>query len=607
MRRIPGVAGALAALVLAAPPLAAQYFGQNKVQYRTFDFRVLKTDHFDVYFYPEEREAATDAARMAERWYTRLSTFFHHELNGRQPLILYGSHPEFAQTNTTGGQIEEGTGGFTEPLKRRIVLPLGGTIQETDHVIGHELVHAFQYDITGHEGRMNSPLSPGINALPLWFTEGMAEYLSKGPVDPLTAMWMRTAIQTHFPEDFADVDDPRYFPYRFGQALLAYIGGTWGDDAIVTLLRTGGRARNLELAVDSVLRIPADTLVARWHEALVRANRDVANATVLDPAEAGWSSVVGSSDSSTLNLAPALSPDGRSLMYLSSRDLFSIDLYYADATTGEIRARLTNSALDAHFQSLEFINSAGAWSPDGSRFAFAGVSHGRPIISIWDVERREVVHELHFDDLGEIFNPTWSPDGRSLAFSSLVGGLTDLFVVDVASGTRRRLTHDAWADLHPSWSPDGSRIAFTTDRFSSELDQLDAGRYQLAFLDLETGRIGRAPSFSDADNGNPQWAPGGKALYFVANRGGISNVYRADLPGGAISQITNLYSGVSGITPLSPALSVAGRSGAVAVSVFNGDGYGIYRHEPARGRGAVTAATGGGTNAAILPPRGSTG
>src|SRR3954468_7348265 len=80
-----GLLLALAAAVCS--PLHAQYFGRNKVQYQNFNFQVLKTEHFDIYFYPEERGAATQAARMAERWRTRLGTMFGHELSGRQPLI----------------------------------------------------------------------------------------------------------------------------------------------------------------------------------------------------------------------------------------------------------------------------------------------------------------------------------------------------------------------------------------------------------------------------------------------------------------------------------------------------------------------------------------
>src|SRR5881394_1982860 len=182
------------ALLLAAfcaaftAPLSAQYFGRNKVQYKKLDFEVLKTEHFDIYFYPSERQGVELAARMAERWYARLQRLLNHQLDGRQPLVLYGSHPDFEQTNAIGGELSEGTGGVTEPLRRRIVLPLGGPLADTDHVIGHELVHAFQYDITS--GRDDPPGRSGLERLPLWFVEGMAEYLSTGPADSNTAMWI---------------------------------------------------------------------------------------------------------------------------------------------------------------------------------------------------------------------------------------------------------------------------------------------------------------------------------------------------------------------------------------------------------------------------------
>src|SRR4051812_29987505 len=143
---------ALGALAVSAEPTSAQYFGQNKVQYRQLDFKVLHTQHFDIYFYPEEQAGTEIAARMAERWYARLSKFFHHELRGRQPLILYASPTDFQQTNVIPGDLGEGTGGVTEPVRRRIVLPLAGPLADTDHVIGHELVHAFQFDVTTNPG-----------------------------------------------------------------------------------------------------------------------------------------------------------------------------------------------------------------------------------------------------------------------------------------------------------------------------------------------------------------------------------------------------------------------------------------------------------------------
>jgi len=117
-RRIPFrravLAAALASCLAALPATArAQYFGQNKVQYSSFEFEVIATEHFDVHFYPREREAALDAARMAERSYARLSRLLNHEFKERKPIILYASQSDFAQTNAVGLDFDPGdaTGG----------------------------------------------------------------------------------------------------------------------------------------------------------------------------------------------------------------------------------------------------------------------------------------------------------------------------------------------------------------------------------------------------------------------------------------------------------------------------------------------------------------
>ncbi|HXQ76706.1 MAG TPA: hypothetical protein VN797_00795, partial [Gemmatimonadaceae bacterium] len=74
----------VAAVVVAALPphasLGAQsYFGQNQVQYDQFRWQVKETEHFLIYYYPEEAQATTDAARMAERAYARLSRVLDHQ------------------------------------------------------------------------------------------------------------------------------------------------------------------------------------------------------------------------------------------------------------------------------------------------------------------------------------------------------------------------------------------------------------------------------------------------------------------------------------------------------------------------------------------------
>src|SRR5438034_1482722 len=189
-----------------ASPASAQYFGRNKVRYHAFDFRVMSTEHFDIYFYPAEHDGVEIAARLAERWYSRLERLFGHALVDRQTLVLYASHADFEQTNIVTEEIAEGTGGLTEPQHRRIVLPLAGPIADTDHVIGHELVHAFQFDIAASPGGTvgQSPFA----RLPLWFIEGMAEYVSLGRVDANAAMKLRDATLARRLPSIADLEKP---------------------------------------------------------------------------------------------------------------------------------------------------------------------------------------------------------------------------------------------------------------------------------------------------------------------------------------------------------------------------------------------------------------
>ena len=579
--RVTLLLGALSPL---ASPTSAQTFGRNAVQYQTFHFKILKTQHFDVYFYEEEADAAAQAARMAERWYTRISTVLRHQLSGRQPLILYADHPAYNQTNIA--QVE-GSEGVTESLKRRILLPLGASPYETDHVIGHELTHAFQYDITG-VARGNT--ASAFNRVPLWFIEGMAEYVSLGNVDPNTTMWMRDAVRTGRLPKFRDLENPRYFPYRWGQSFWAYLGGTYGDDIVGALLRAAGRSGNVQAALEQMTHRPADSLIADWHRALTDAAKPIAVATgtplPTDKAQrdqarltpvttAGARGLVSPGKEQHYNLAPALSPDGSRVVYFSDVGLFSIDMYLANADNGHTIRKLVSSTRDPHLESMQFINSAGAWSSDG-RFAFGAIVTGRPALRIVKGDDGNLVKEIKFPSLGEIFNPTWSPDGKQIAFSAQVGGVTDLFVYDLDSGDLRRLTNDTYADLEPAWSPDGSLIAFATDRFTTSLDDLSYGDYQLAVIDPKGGgQIRQLPHLPKSKHINPQWSPDGKSLYFLGDPGGVTNVFRLSLAGGEIAQVTNVFTGVSGITSLSPALSVAQKAPRAVFAVYSDGGYAI--------------------------------
>ncbi len=566
-----GIAAALA--LLGAAPLAAQYFGKNKVQYQAFDFKIIQTEHFEVYYYPAERTAALDAARMAERWYARLSRILHHQFQGRKPIILYASQSDFQQTNVT--DVFEGLQGSTDFFKHRMVLPFTGSYAEFEHVIGHEMVHQFQFDVISR-GRIGAGVQTLVNAnLPLWFMEGMAEYLSIGPIDPLTSMTLRDAsLEGHLPTIEEMTYDPRIFPYHFGHALLAYVGEKWGDEAIGQILQASVSS-GVEGGFKRALGITLDDLSSEWRDAVqttylpqladhYRARR-IAQPLLTQKRSEG-----------TLHLAPALSPDGRDIAYFSEKNSFFVDLYLADAETGRVKRRLVKSTLNSNYESLRFINSAGSFSPDGRYFAIAAKRKDRDDLVILDVKKDKEVRRIRVP-LNGLTTPSWSPDGKRLVFTGYDGGLSDLFIVNADGSNLHRLTNDKYADLEPSWSPDGKTIAFVTDRSSAtDFEALKFGSLRIALFHLDNGSIDILRHMDQGKNINPAWAPDGRSLAFVSDRNGISNIFLYELSDGNIYQLTDVFTGVSGISALSPCLSWAHEADRLAFAYYEDGEYNVY-------------------------------
>jgi Tol biopolymer transport system component len=532
----------------------AQYFGRNKVEYVDFDFRILSTEHFDIYYYPREERATRLAAQLAERWYARFVRILGHEFDRRQPLVLYGSQSEFAQTNVVSGLLPDTVGGVTEGAKRRIAMPFAPTLAETNRVLGHEIAHAFQFDIARRHG--------GGWGQPLWFIEGMAEYLARGGIDAEASVWLRDAVTSgRLPQRQRDAAR-RLSPYQYGHAFWAYLAQRFGDEVVEKALKPG-KHRKFEARMRHATGLELDELFSDWRRSVTAAYSTERRAPDRTASPSRVNQTFG-----RMQLGPALSPDGRQAVFFSERDRLSLDLFLADVETGQILRKLATTVASARFDSLQPVRSAGAWSRNAEWFAFPAVRKGHAALVLIDMHDRGRDREIPFPQLGQILSATWAPDGRAIAFSALSGGFSDLYLYDLASAQLRKLTDDPFADLHPAWSPAGDAIAFSTERFSSDLSVLRFGQTRLASIDVSSGAVHEIAATTDAARGNPQWSANGRDIYFVSNPDGIGNVFRVDPNDGSTHQVTDADTGIGGITPTSPAISVASQAAVLAYTVY---------------------------------------
>ena len=197
-----------------------QSFGQNKVQYRDFDWNYIQTPHFDIYYYGDQQSLAEFTAEVAEESYEQISIHLRWDLKRRVSIMVYNSHNEFQQTNVVGAYMREGIGGVTELFKNRVVFPFEGNYEQFRHVIHHELVHAVINDMV-YGGRMQNVVSSRTKIrVPIWSNEGLAEYLSSN-WDTKADMVIRD-IAVH--ERIPSVQELNYFmAYKGGQSLWRFI------------------------------------------------------------------------------------------------------------------------------------------------------------------------------------------------------------------------------------------------------------------------------------------------------------------------------------------------------------------------------------------------
>ncbi len=564
----------LALLALLHTTAEAQYFGRNKPRYEDFNFSVLQTPNFEIYHYLNNPELVQELANQTEHWYLLHQAVLADTFTKKNPLIFYNDHADFQQTNAVSGEIGVGTGGVTEGLKNRVVLPIAMSNAQTKHVLGHELVHAFQYHMI-IEG--DSTSLRNLANLPLWMVEGLAEYMSIGRLDANTSLWMRDAVLNDRVPTLKQLNDPRFFPYRWGQAFWAFIAGLKGDDVIQPLF-VGTAKYGFEDACKLVLGMNEKELSKLW----VSAIKDHYGQFLEDKKERfiGSPLITDEKHGGRLNIAPVLSPNGKYVLFLSEKDVFGIDLFLADAVSGEVLRKLHSATRNGHLDDLNFIESAGTWSPDSKRIAFVGVSKGANVVVIKDLKGKQQ-ESFGIPAVPAFSNPVWSPDGKSIVVAGLVNGQVDLWEVDLKNKKTVQLTNDRFSEMHPAWNLDGSKLAFATDQPSFE-KKADRWTFNIAVMDMASKSVNILDFFNGADNLNPVFDHEGNIL-FLSDRDGYRNLYKYETASGLLFQMTDFLTGISGITPYAPALTASmkeTRDRVVFTHYFKG-GYNIYRAKTA--------------------------
>ena len=570
-----------AAIVLAPLETVAQtpmvpYFGKNQIRYTNFRWSIYTTDHFEIYYYPEEEQHLERIAGYAESAYQHVSSDLKHDLAFKVPLIIFKTSSEFQQENVIPGAAVEGVAAFAEPERDRMLLPLDEPPDLLYRTITHELTHIFQFDII--------PTSLIRRNLPLWLNEGGADY-EAGYWDPLDIMTVRdAAVADIVPkmselEGYGGFNNPRLI-YNLGHACYEFMESRWGKEGVRQFLFAlrksviGGG----DDAYEEAFKIKGeefDQQFERYLKERFKPFRDKER-----PADYGRNLAPNPEKgafSQAMSAEPSPSGDLIAIATGNRKD-GELDIVLVSAKDGSVIRNLTNG-FDQN-KGWEYISPPGgrfirvpwmSWSPSGDRLAYFVRREKTRTLVIQDVLTRKVEELIEIKTVDDPESPDFSPDGKKVVFAGLQGAVGDLFVLDLDTKQITNITKDNFADSGPTWSPDGKYIVYVARVSGNEkLFKVDPASGMKTQLTFGTHDDAAAKFLDDDTLVFPSTAtdPNQAIDPDVARNGNIFNIWTLNLKNGELRQYTDAVGG--NLSPIVLRQSDA-RSQIAFVSYYKGD------------------------------------
>lgn len=500
-------------------------FGQNRVQYKDFDFQYYKTDHFTTYFYPGGQEIGKYVAKTLEDFSVEIGNFLDVKYKKRIDVIVYNTINDLNQTNIGYGYPDQNQGGNFKVPGDKIFVYFNGSHQHIDEQLKEALTRIYLDKLMGG-GSLSQRIGNSLFLnLSDWFKKGFIQYSTKNwGVDEENKL--RDGMLSGKYRELSKLSaEEQVF---IGHAIWYYVAVKYGKNTLPNILYLTRANRSIEEGFQFALGISLDELVENWYKSnAIKFNAELKN---------GYSPnknyiIPYKKKREHTYYQFKADPSGKKIAYVSN-DYSLMKVYILDIATKKqklvLRTGFRTNTLWTD-QSTPLL----AWTPKGDKLSV--IFDKADKVQLLHIDANTYKKEkLTMPKFQKVTSFAYTADANHIVISALQNGQSDIFLYKIPSQTVTRITDDYFDDFEPAYIKNDAMegVIFSSNRNKETLEkekyesQLFPKQTDLYFYDLQSGekilyRLTNTPLLNEKA---PQLF-NSEYYSYLGDENGITNMY----------------------------------------------------------------------------------
>lgn len=420
-----------------------EQYGQNRVQYRTFDWNYFDSTNFRTFYYDQGKANARYALKMAESELQHIVYMMGGRLNKKLNIIIYNSFSDYRQTNIgrKNENINDANSGKIEIIGENIPVYFDG-----DHN------HLKQQIIKGISNVIKDNMLFGDNIkeivknaikmnLSEWYTLGYVSYIAKEWTPEMQAEVSNLINQ----KPKADIDDMSNLNATLiGHSFWRFVALQYGENQISNLLYLTRYRKSIQSSLQIVFKKPYKEISSEW-KSFYETNA-TENLSINDSIRTVLATIKLKKEATYSNIA--VSPSGKDIAYVEKKDgQYSIKLY-------NVKYQKTNTIIDGGVRAMQELADPDypliSWSPSGRKVAILYMKKNQLNIRIYTTGERKMQNKIITrTKIDRITGMCFMNDDNSVAITGIKKGASDLFKLSLSNNRIENITNDLFDDKNP--------------------------------------------------------------------------------------------------------------------------------------------------------------